>query len=139
MISIFMFYNMNMLSAQNTVRSGSVLEAIDDEREPISGKLRIKVSQTKFAELEKLDYSQARNRSQEGYVITGEDQFDQALAAVKTYDLTRVFPVVKAFEEKHKKYGLHQWYEITFDDETNVDDALNEFSALSNVLEIKAV
>ena len=49
------------------------------------------------------------------YVTTGVKQLDAMASKVHAVSMKRVFPYAGKNEAKHHKYGLDQWYDITFD------------------------
>lgn len=102
----------------------------------VAGRLRIKMSSSKSLELEKANFSSGRYRTSDGYVKTGEPKLDEVLSKTKTSDMKRVFPYAGSYENKHKKYGLHQWYELTFDDKADLEETINELSTIEYVLDV---
>jgi len=93
------------------------------------GVVRIKLSETKAAYMQQAKMA----RSSEGYVRTGDVALDAALTACRASNMKRVFRQAGKFEEKHKKYGLHLWYEVKFDQSTKVSTAVSAFSKLADV------
>lgn len=94
------------------------------------GIVRIKVDETTAS------YLQAAERTQtnDGYVITGKANLDNALFGCKATEITRVFkPLNNAYEAKHQKHGLHLWYEVKFDKAVQVGLALQEFEGIIEV------
>ncbi|MCP4459487.1 MAG: S8 family serine peptidase [Cytophagales bacterium] len=95
------------------------------------GLVRIKVDETTASYLQEAD----RSLTNEGYVITGKGNLDNALLGCKAHQIERVFkPLNNAYEAKHRKHGLHLWYEVKFDKEILVDLALEGFEGVSEVI-----
>src|SRR5687768_6527955 len=70
--------------------------------------LRIKVTEEFARELE----SGRKNlRTADGQVRVGRPSFDGVSKKFRTNNLRRVFRDGGKFEVKHRKYGLHLWYE----------------------------
>ena len=49
-----------------------------------------------------------------GRLSTGIKSLDKVGAAYSVSGIKRVFPYSPEFEERHIKYGLHLWYEVTY-------------------------
>jgi len=101
------------------------LKAQDVEK----GVLRIKLKETKSEFIKQATIS----KSSTGLIRIGNSKFDKALEQCKAYDIKRVFKEAGEFEAKHKKYGLHLWYEIAFDQKLNVNDALKSFNNIEEI------
>ena len=71
-----------------------------------------------------------------GVVSTGLDLVDMLGQNVKTYRMERVFPYAGNFEAKHRKYGLHLWYDVYFDENIPTRSAAAEYN---NLREVEAV
>lgn len=69
-----------------------------------------------------------------GVVTTGVTQLDRVNSKVKAVRMKRVFPYSPKFEEKHKRYGLDLWYEISFDNESMTPaEARNLYKAVPGI------
>ncbi|MCR4825095.1 MAG: S8 family serine peptidase [Bacteroidales bacterium] len=55
------------------------------------------------------------------------------LDALGTYTLTRTFPPAGRFEERHRRAGLHLWYDIRFDGSLPLSKAGQSVSSLEDV------
>ncbi|OHX64625.1 S8 family serine peptidase [Flammeovirga pacifica] len=64
----------------------------------------------------------------------GIASFDAVAQQFQGHDLRRLFPENSKFEHKLKKHGLHLWYEMTYDSQTDVQNIVR---ALSNVAEVQ--
>ena len=93
------------------------------------GIVRIKLSESKATMLQSTTITKSRS----GYVQTGDASLDAAFVECKASELTRVFRSAGKFEAKHRKYGLHLWYEVSFDKSVSVKDALTAFAKLGDV------
>ncbi|CAL2095597.1 S8 family serine peptidase [Tenacibaculum sp. 190524A02b] len=59
-----------------------------------------------------------------GYVTTGSKSLDAKNKELKVFSMKRVFRPAGKHEAKHKKFGLHLWYEITYNNHESVDKAI---------------
>src|SRR5688572_4420003 len=75
------------------------------------GVFRIKVSEGLFKQLEKTKITKRGPNE----VHTGIETMDVANKQHKVINMRRVFPDGGKFEAKHRKYGLHRWYELETD------------------------
>lgn len=58
-----------------------------------------------------------------GAVETGNPALDKLAAEWGATEVRRVFPEDKKYEARHRKYGLHLWYDIVFDEGVPVSRA----------------
>ncbi|MFN8255957.1 MAG: S8 family serine peptidase [Bacteroidales bacterium] len=68
-----------------------------------------------------------------GIISTGISTLDRLNDEYKVTEMKRVFRYSPAFEEKHKKYGLNLWYEITIDDKKSALDVVKAYSQLGEI------
>lgn len=68
-----------------------------------------------------------------GVVATGIEPFDRAGREVNAVKMERLFPYVPKMEEKARKHGLHLWYEIVFDENTNPEEAMRIYSKVPGI------
>ncbi|WP_321308543.1 S8 family serine peptidase [Marinifilum fragile] len=66
-------------------------------------------------------------------VKTGISAFDAVSAKVSAYQLERVFPYAPAHEDKHRKHGLHLWYQVKFDASLNAAEVAKSYKQLGEV------
>lgn len=93
------------------------------------GVVRIKLTEQQANYLERAKVS----RTTDGYVAIGQARFDAALRSSQATNLKRVFRPAGKFEDKHRKHGLHLWYEININNSVSVSQAINSFSQLDGV------
>ncbi|MEP2773391.1 MAG: S8 family serine peptidase [Fulvivirga sp.] len=93
------------------------------------GVLRIKLTEEKATYLQNVNLA----KSSAGYVATGDTKLDAVLATCKANTMKRVFRPAGKFEAKHRRHGLHLWYEVTFDKSTKVQNAVKAFSGLTDI------
>ena len=99
------------------------------------GVIRIKLKETKAVLI-----SQAKlTKSAKGYAMIGDIALDAAMQRCKATDMKRVFRPAAKFEAKHRKHGLHLWYEITFDKNVPIESALKSFQAIQDISVLEPV
>ncbi|MEL6559783.1 MAG: S8 family serine peptidase, partial [Bacteroidota bacterium] len=69
------------------------------------------------------------SKSSKGFVETGQAKLDKLYKNYQVTEMTRVFPYAGKFEEKHKKYGLHLWYDIKIDRSVSAKSGIAEFKS----------
>jgi len=99
------------------------------------GAIRIQLSESMAASLETARVS----RSADNILRTGIGSIDAANTKHKVSNLRRVFPPAGKFEAKHRKYGLHLWYEVVMDKNVSVQEALNTYRGISDVKKAEPV
>ena len=62
-----------------------------------------------------------------GNVATGITPFDASAQKIKVASIRRVFPYSAKFEAQHAEFGLDRWYEISFDESINPEEASQIF------------
>ncbi len=55
------------------------------------------------------------------------------LSSLGSYTMVRSFPDAGRFEERHRKYGLHLWYDVFFDESLPLTRTANELSDIEGV------
>lgn len=59
----------------------------------------------------------------------GIAKIDKVSEKHKAYSLKRVFPDAGKYEDAHRSYGLHLWYEIELENETKIQTAVEDYLA----------
>ncbi|MFZ6010585.1 MAG: S8 family serine peptidase [Bacteroidota bacterium] len=93
------------------------------------GVVRIKVSESLAAQLE----SARMTRSANNVLLTGISSLDNVGQQFKVSGIKRVFRPAGKYEEKHRRYGLHLWYEIQIDKAASVLNAIGAYQAIPQV------
>ncbi|HYC83936.1 MAG TPA: S8 family serine peptidase [Chryseosolibacter sp.] len=94
-------------------------------------KIRIKLSERTAS---RIDGKQLRKDSK-GNVLTEISALDRVNSRSGANEMKRVFPDGGKFEARHRKHGLHLWYEISFSkDNLNLGSIVKEYGALPEVL-----
>ena len=68
-----------------------------------------------------------------GEVESGDPRLDEIAQELGATEIRRVFRDGGRFAERRRRYGLHLWYDIRFDEEIPVSRAGAEFAALPGV------
>lgn len=91
----------------------------------VPGELLVKFSPSMTG---RLDAAAAVTRSGSVRTRSGIDRVDAVLETFGIHSLERVFPE-NGMEEKTREAGLHLWYVVKFDENTDVRQAVSELSA----------
>ncbi len=68
---------------------------------------------------------------------SGIPSTDEVLAILGAYSFERVFPVDAKNEERTREAGLHLWYRVLFDENTNLQEAKKSLSLLGEVSKVQ--
>jgi subtilisin family serine protease len=71
----------------------------------------------------------AANPSARKSGLSGISGVDKVSEKHKAYSLKRIFPEAGKFEEAHKAYGLHLWYEIELENDAPMKAAVEDYRA----------
>lgn len=93
------------------------------------GILRIKVSESLARELERASQS----KTTDNIVLTGVSSIDNVNRRYKASVFRRVFRSAGRFEAKHRRYGLHRWFEIEIDQSASIPEVLSAYKAVERV------
>ncbi|PWJ44667.1 S8 family serine peptidase [Sediminitomix flava] len=109
--------------------TGVQAQSLDDVE---LGKVRIKFKQE--FESEKLSVmSSARTSSESSFASVNDVAFESVSQQFNITIFKRVFPFSAKHEAKHRKHGLHLWYEVQFSTEQDPMEVVEAYSALSGV------
>lgn len=111
-------------------------QPVSAQREPHQeGVFRIKVTESLAEQLQKVKFS----KSLTGDIITGIQSMDSKNKQFKVKRFERVFRDAGFNEARHRKYGLHLWYEITIDKGNSVSDAMKSYRADKQIMKVEPV
>lgn len=68
-----------------------------------------------------------------GAFESGDPEIDRLATELGATEVRRVFPTNPRFEERHRRYGLHLWYDVKFDETVPVSRAATDFSTLPEI------
>ncbi len=71
--------------------------------------------------------------SEEGVITTNMPSVKSAINEIKIISMRRTFPYDEEFEERHRKYGLHLWYDVKFDNSVTLVRASEVLSEIEGV------
>ena len=94
----------------------------------VKGKLRLKLKNEYLQDVNTLS-----NLGKKGATVSGIERLDDLNSKNNISRMKRVFPFSLKDEAKHREYGLHLWYEIDFDVNTDPYRLAEEYSLLAEV------
>src|SRR6056297_1515101 len=102
------------------------------------GVIKVKFDDTMVKQLEQLHQQKSNNlnvikATEKGYVLTANSELDSKNKTLGAYEYKRVFRYAGKFEQRHREFGLHKWYEISFDSKASVDELLKAYSSVDNI------
>ena len=101
----------------------------------VEGVVRLKVSEALAQQLAAQNFSQ----KYPGEVVTGVASFDRLNKQFNVRKLTRVFPPAGKNEARHRKHGLHLWYEVRMDKTVPVSNIIQSYQSDKQILRAEAV
>ena len=107
----------------------SVSLRAQQQRDVQAGVIRVQVSEELAATLERT----AGTRSAGGPMRTGFVALDEVNLVHKAQHMTRIFRPAGKFEAKHRRYGLHLWYEIRMDKSVGITTALAKYRGIKGI------
>ena len=93
----------------------------------LQGTIRIKIKPT-LASAVKISKSAAT-----GTITTGIQELDRLNRTYSVTEMKRVFRYSPQFEERHKKYGLNLWYDVTISAKASSTEAVKGYSQLQEI------
>lgn len=69
---------------------------------------------------------------------SGIPSTDEVLEMLGAYRFERVFPIDKRTEVRTREAGLHLWYTVSFDPETDMDEAFKRLSQLGEISKVQS-
>lgn len=119
-------------SPEATVNTAEAVSKISNTSEDaVSGSLIVKFSESAIPEVESAAGRYAATRSM--ITRSGIASVDEVLEKLDIRSMKRIFPIVESKEKATRAAGLHRWYEITFDEGQNLDDAANALAAVAEI------
>lgn len=104
-------------------------------QETVQGVLRLKVSEALASTIERHNIT----RNATGQVVTGVESLDQLNRQFNVRKFSRVFPHAGKHEARHRKYGLHLWYEVSLDKSISVPAMLRSYQSDAQILRVEPV
>ena len=100
-----------------------------------AGVLRIKVSEGMARQLEK----SSLKKNSDNVLTTGIEKLDGVSRKFKVSSMKRVFPHAGKYEAKHRKYGLHRWYEVEIEKSIPIRQAIPGFKSITELEVVEPV
>ncbi len=94
-----------------------------------NGVVRIKVNESLALQLENARITKSSNN----ILVTGIQSIDRLSLQYKATGIKRVFRPAGKFEAKHRKYGLHRWFEIQLDKAAPILSVLSAYQAIEQI------
>ena len=73
----------------------------------------------------------------EQWTRSGIPSTDEVLEILGGYHFERIFPVDQQNEERTRAAGLHLWYLVKFDENTDLQEAANRLSKLGEISKVQ--
>ena len=109
-----------------------VEKVVDGTGEEIEGHVRIKLTEEAASQME-------AGVSRSGGTESGIAQLDALKEELGTYCMERTFPYAGKFEERHRKAGLHLWYDLYFDETVSSRSAKGSLVDIPGVEKVEGV
>ncbi len=94
--------------------------------------IRFKPSLTKKIDRE-LQGKDLKNAKKNEYLQINLKDVDHCNKMFQTYTMKRLFRPAGKFEAKHRKHGLHLWYEIRFDTKQEIDKVIAAYQNATSI------
>lgn len=101
----------------------------------VNGKVRIKFKEGKLPNGSNLRVAP----SEEDVKSLGLESLDKVSQKISIHSIKRVFPFSKKHEARHRKHGLHLWYEVEFDTASNPLDIVEQYKGVAELEIVKPV
>ncbi|MCV9385226.1 S8 family serine peptidase [Reichenbachiella ulvae] len=114
--------------------SSQIANAQNADTDLIQGKIRVKFTPESIE-----NQSNLRVRPSSSPSHMGIEKMDELSDRIGVKNIKRVFPYSPKHEAKHRKYGLHLWYELEFDPDLDPNDIVKQYQGISDLEIIKPV
>ena len=98
-----------------------------------TGKVIVKINPDAVSVFETKVRTLNKTISDTSVFVTGIRSFDRINRQYRATSMRRVFPDAGKYEAKHRRYGLHLWYEITIPEDENPEAVANGYGVDENV------
>lgn len=95
----------------------------------LPGVASIKVDEETYKALQKNQIYTSKN----GIAVTPVKEINNINNALKVNSWIPLFPSNPRYQERHKKHGLHLWFEITFDSSVSVGEVIDNFKNTNGI------
>ncbi|WP_035483819.1 S8 family serine peptidase [Gaetbulibacter saemankumensis] len=128
-IFILLFIGILHFSVLNAQNGGQ------PEDDILKGKIRLKFKQEALSKAKGLKLATTKAPSKE----VGLQNVDRVSNQIGIKEIKRVFPFSPKFEAKHRKYGLHLWYEVEFDSNKSAKEVMKQYERVADIDIIKPI
>lgn len=109
------------------------LSAQPSQRSVETGRVMVKIKREAVPAFEKRMRTLNKTSSDTSVLNTGLKSFDLINRRYKATNMRRVFPDAGEYEDKHRQYGLHLWYEIVIPEGENSETVAAGYGEDENV------
>lgn len=102
---------------------------LNAQESQLSGKLRIKLTEEMSRTFEKTPVQ----KTAAGFINVGSAELNALHSQFKVTNYKRVFPYAGKYEEKHRKYGLHLWYELDLADDQDIQNVMKYYAKAGGI------
>lgn len=114
------------ITVAETDVAGTVQPNMDMDSNALKGWIRVKISEQRPLPLRAGSFTRGESAS-------GDHALDSLAAELGATEIRRVFSDGGKFAERRRRYGLHLWYDVRFDESVPVSRAYAGFSSLEGV------
>ncbi|MDY8134197.1 S8 family serine peptidase [Aquimarina sp. 2201CG5-10] len=124
-VIIILFFSFEIITAQQKINEKGQYENV----------LHIKFKPDRTKKLDKEFERKALKaaKKEEGYVRLNLKDMDVRNKTFKVSSLKRIFRPAGKYEEKHRKNGLHLWYELVFEANQEVDKVVDAYKEAQSI------
>jgi len=109
------------------------------ESDIVKGRIRLKFKPESISQSSNKTISLKEADNTKGSKKVGLKNVDNASGKIGISNIKRVFPFSPKFEARHRKYGLHLWYEVEFDSTKSAKDVMRQYEGLAEIEIIKPI
>ena len=126
-LALFACANDPTEEASGGVSSSNQAVIVGSSEHAVVGRINLKVTP------EIADAIEAVAKTRGPQTRTGVDDIDLIFNEIGVEHLERIFPYSERYEERHRQYGLHQWYTVSFDTEAQLAEVAQRLSLCPEV------
>lgn len=116
-----------------SVQKGETASGISIGDDVVAGELLIKF----VPEMEGILDEAFKDKVSGAVTRTGLPSTDEILSTLGAYGFERVFPVNQETEERAREAGLHLWYQVRFNENTDLKSAMERLACLGEISKVQ--
>jgi PKD repeat protein len=100
------------------------------------GVIRVKLDNEMVNQLEQIHQQKGTInaiKAENGFVVTSNQSLDKKNQEFGAVEYKRVFRYAGKFEKRHREWGLHRWYEISFNSKAHVNELISAYKSIESV------